>query len=101
MGMMQMSPVRTHHYTVDEADFEEFTTRRATLITAIRAAHPGLARTTLVRQQDGTYTDSWRWDSLDQMIAAAADLVNFPQAGAAMSLVKDNTAVDGVVVDQR
>jgi|ERR1700733_6064 hypothetical protein len=101
MGMMQMSPVRTHHYAVAEADFEEFTARRATLITAIRAAHPGLTETRLIRQQDGTYTDAWHWDSLDQMISAAADLVNFPQAGAAMSLVKDNVAVDGVVIDQR
>lgn len=54
--MMQMSPVRTHHYAVAEADFEEFTARRATLITAIRAAHPGLTETRLIRQQDGTYT---------------------------------------------
>jgi hypothetical protein len=34
-------------------------------------------------------------------LAAAADLARFPQAGAAMSLTEESTAVDGVVLDQR
>jgi hypothetical protein len=36
-------PVRTHSYRVDEPDFDRFSTLRAELIDAIKAAHPGLA----------------------------------------------------------
>jgi hypothetical protein len=35
----------SHRYTLEPADLEELLARRATLITAIRAAHPGLAET--------------------------------------------------------
>lgn len=94
-----MSALRTHRYVVDDADFDEFARRRTTLIAAIRAAHPGLASTRLARMADGSYHDTWQWDSRAAMGAAAADLPNFPQAGAAMSLTRDNTAVDGELID--
>ncbi|KAA2260997.1 hypothetical protein F0L68_19605 [Solihabitans fulvus] len=96
-----MSVVRTHHYSVDPADFDELLVRRAALITAIRAAHSGLAEVRLTRLEDGTYTDAWRWDSAEQFGAALAALPDFPQAPAAMSLLTDATAVNGEIVDQR
>jgi len=96
-----MAVSRTHRYTIDPADLDELIARRATLIAAIRAAHPGLAEARLTRLEDGTFTDVWRWDSAEQMQAALADMARFPQARAAMSLTRDATAVDGEIVDQR
>lgn len=52
-----MPASRTHRYTVGPADLDELIARRATLINAIRAAHPGLAETRLTRLEDGTFTD--------------------------------------------
>jgi len=96
-----MTVLRIHQYSVDPAAVEELTTRRGTLIDAIRAAHPGLAETRLIRNQDGTFVDTWRWDSAGQMHAALAALPEFPQARAAMSLTRDNRADDGEIIDQR
>jgi hypothetical protein len=53
-----MALVRTHHYTVDPADLPELLARRAAVIAAIRAAHPGLSHTRLTRLDDGTFTDA-------------------------------------------
>jgi len=96
-----MAASRTHRYTVDPADLDELIARRATLITAIRAAHPGLAEARLTRLEDGTFTDVWRWDSAEQMQAALADMARFPEARAAMSLTRDATALDGEILDER
>jgi hypothetical protein len=85
---------------VDPADFEELLVRRAAVIAAIRAAHPGLAQTQLTRQKDGTYSDMWRWDTAEQMQAALAAMP-IPEARAAMSLMRDATAVDGEIIDER
>jgi hypothetical protein len=97
-----MAPVRMHRYTVDPADLNELLARRATLIGAVRAAHPGLAEARLTRLADGAYTDVWRWDSREQMRAALADMPRFGElAGAAWSLTRDRSSVDGEVVDER
>ena len=96
-----MAVVRNHRYTVDPADLDELIARRATLIAAIRAAHPGLAEARLTRLEDGTFTDIWRWDSAEQMQAALADMARFPEAREAISLTRDATAVDGEIVDER
>jgi Antibiotic biosynthesis monooxygenase len=96
-----MAVVRMHRYQVDPADLEELLARRATLISAIRAAHPGLAEARLTRLEDGTYTDVWRWDSSEQMLAAFGDMAAFPEAGAAMALTQGATAVNGEIIDER
>ena len=95
-----MAVTRTHHYTVDEADVPELLARRAAVIAAIRAAHPGLSHTRLTRLDDGTFTDVWRWDSAEQMRAALAAMP-IPEARAAMSLTRDATAQDGEIIDER
>ena len=95
-----MAVVRTHHYTVDPADLPELLARRAAVIAAVRAAHPGLSHARLIRLDDGTFTDAWRWDTAEQMQAALAAMP-VPEAGAAMSLTRDATAQDGEIVDER
>ena len=95
-----MPVIRTHHYAVDPADLGRLLTRRAVVIAAIRAAHPGLAHTRLARAADGTYTDTWRWDTAEQMQAALATMPT-PEARAAMSLTRGATATDAEVIDER
>jgi len=95
-----MAVTRTHHYTVDAADLPELLTRRAAVIAAVRAAHTGLAHTRLTRLEDGSFTDTWRWDSAGQMQAALAAMP-IPEARAAMSLTRGATFSDGDVIDER
>ena len=95
-----MTVTRTHHYAVGEADLDELLARRAALITAVRAAYPGLTGTQLTRLEDGTFTDTWRWDTAERM-RAARPATELPEARAAMSLVRDHTARNGEVVDER
>jgi hypothetical protein len=84
----------------DAADLPELLTRRAAVIAAVRAAHPGLTHTRLTRLDDGSYTDTWRWDSAGHMQAALAAMPS-PEARAAMSLTHDATAQDGEIIDER
>jgi len=96
-----MADIRIHRYAVDSADYEEFLARRETLIATIRADHPGLVETRLIHLDDGTYVDTWRWESPEQMRAAGAAAPGIPEVAAAMSLVRDRTAADGQIVDER
>lgn len=89
--------VRIHTYVVEPKNLAEFLTRRATVIDLIRAAHPGLVATRLVRLEDGTYTDTWHWESMPAM-AAAFPMAQIPEAAAAWSLTSDSSAVSGEVV---
>jgi hypothetical protein len=95
-----MTVTKTHRYSVGEADLDELLARRAALITAVRAAYPGLTGTQLTRLEDGTFTDTWRWDTAERM-RAARPATELPEARAAMSLVRDHTARHGEVVDER
>jgi putative heme degradation protein len=96
-----MAVSRTHHYTVDPANFDELLARRAKLIDGIRAAHPGLTEARLTRLEDGSYTDVWRWESAEQMQAALVAARNFPAVGETMSLTRNATAQNGEIVDER
>ncbi|MBO3749806.1 hypothetical protein J5X84_27305 [Streptosporangiaceae bacterium NEAU-GS5] len=96
-----MSAVRAHHYSVPESDLEEFLARRSSLIATVRKTHPGLTSALLVRLEDGTYSDTWRWESAGQLTAALAAIGTFPEAPLTMSLTKDGTAQSGEIVDER
>ena len=95
-----MAVTRTHHYTVDAADLPELLARRTAVIAAVRATHPGLSHTRLTRLEDGTFADTWRWNSTGQMQAALAAMP-IPEARAAMSLTRDATFADSEVIDER
>lgn len=95
-----MADIRIHRYMVDPPDLEELLARRAATICAIRAEHPGLVEARLIRLEDGTFIDAWRWDSAEQM-QAALEAAPVPEAREAMSLTRDRTAEDGEIVDER
>ncbi|MFI6604142.1 hypothetical protein ACIBHX_48615 [Nonomuraea sp. NPDC050536] len=95
-----MTVVRSHVYSVDPADLDELIVRRGTLIAAVRAKHPGLSATRLIGLEDGTYSDIWYWDSVEQLVAALQDIPNFPEAPLAMSLTRDASAQNGRLIDE-
>lgn len=72
-----------------------------TLIQGIRSGNPALTDTRLIRIDDGTYLDIWRWESADQMRAAAAAARDFPLVGQTFALVSGHAVTDGEVVDER
>ena len=97
-----MADIRIHRYSVDDpAELDEFLARRVELITAIRADHPGLVEARLIRLEDGTLVDTWRWRSAAEMQAGLAAAPSFPEVRAAMSLTRNATSEDGEVVDER
>jgi hypothetical protein len=96
-----MPDIRIHRYAVEPADTDEFFSRRAEVIRAIRTKHPGLTEARLIRLEDGSFIDSWRWESAEQMQAALAEAPTFVEVRAAMSLARDVSNQDGDVVDER
>jgi hypothetical protein len=95
-----MPVVRTHHYRVDPADFDELLAQRAALIAKVRAAYPGLAEARLIRLEDGSYRDAWRWDTAAQM-QAALPATAFAEAREALGLARDYRADYGEAIDER
>jgi hypothetical protein len=98
-----MARVRIHRYAVDPAEVEELIARRTKVIAAMRERIGGPAETRLIRLDDGTFVDYWRWDSVDHMRAAGAGIAagTLPEAGAAMSLTRDKTDEDGDLIDEQ
>jgi len=96
-----MATVRTHRYTVDTGDLATMLERRTNLIDGIRSANPAFTEATLIRMEDGSYLDIWRWDSAADMQRAAEAAVGFPQVGATLSLTADHTVIDGEILDVR
>jgi hypothetical protein len=94
-----MPVMRVHTYTLRPEDLPELITRRATLISAVRYAYPGLTETRLCRSQDGTFTDAWCWESLELMVAALP-ATSSPEAAAAMALTANATATTVEVVEE-
>ena len=95
-----MSVVRMHTYRVADEVLPEFLERRAALIASIRTEHPNLAEARLTKLEDGSYSDTWRWNSFPEM-AAAFPAAQSPAAVATMSLTTDGSAVNGEILDER
>ncbi|MFB7722951.1 hypothetical protein ACFVUS_35745 [Nocardia sp. NPDC058058] len=96
-----MPVVRIHHYRVEAADFDAMLAQRSILIDGIRRNNPGLTETRLTRLEDGSYADTWRWDSAEQMLTAIGASQGFPLVGATMALTVDATVETGEIVDER
>ena len=67
----------------------------------IRANHPGLTEARLTDRSGGTCTDTWRWNTVEQMQRAGEAAPGIPEVGAAMSLMHDHQVEDGEVIDER
>jgi hypothetical protein len=96
-----MPAVRIHRYRVDPAQLDDLLTRRAQAIDGVRSGFPGLTGTTLVRLDDGSYVDTWHWESAETMRAALAAAGGAPPVAATLGLTHDHATDSGEVVDQR
>lgn len=96
-----MAAVRTHRYSVRTGNLDAMLERRTTLIDGIRSANPAFSGATLIRLEDGSYLDIWRWESAEEMRRAAEAARSVPLVGDTMSLTTDHTAIDGEILDQR
>jgi hypothetical protein len=96
-----MTVIRTSRFTTDPSRTKEMLTRRADLISAIRAAHPGLAEARLARVGEDTWVDAWRWDSPASLQAALAAGPSLPEAAPVFAVIRDLTTEDAELVDER
>jgi hypothetical protein len=96
-----MAVVRTHRYTVPTGKLAQLLEQRSALIQGIRSANPAFTEATLIRQDDGSYLDIWRWESAEAMRSAAEPAKNFPLVRATLALMTDHSVVDGEVLDER
>ena len=87
-------------YTVDPADLPRLIAKWADLIAGIHVEYPGPLQTRLTRLENGTFTDTWRWESFEHM-AAAFPAASSPEAQAVMTLTNDATAINGEIIDER
>ncbi|MEC3956414.1 hypothetical protein VMT65_25500 [Nocardia sp. CDC153] len=95
-----MPVLRVHNYRVDDADLDTLLTQRAALIAGIRKAVAGLTETRLARLEDGTYLDTWRWESAEQMLTALGASQGFPLVATTMSLTIAPTATNAEIIDE-
>jgi hypothetical protein len=93
-----MPLIRTTRFTADPADAALVLERRRQLIDAIRARYAGPTETRLIRVDDRTWVDSWRWDSAEILDAALAGAPGLPEAAAAFALAEDVSAEQGELV---
>jgi hypothetical protein len=96
-----MTVIRLSRFSADPASVETMLARRADLIAAVRRAHPGLERAEIVRVDERTFVDVWRWDSAESLRAAQATAPTMPESGPAFALTTDITAEDGELLDAR
>jgi hypothetical protein len=96
-----MSIIRITRFQLDPADVEEMLSRRAALISAVRDACAGPAEARLGRLDDESWMDVWTWDTAEDLRAALEAAPRLPAAGAAFALVKDATAEQAEIVDER
>jgi Antibiotic biosynthesis monooxygenase len=93
--------LRLTRFKTDPADAEEMLARRNALVDAVRRAYPGLIHAQLVKVDDDTWMDAWRWESRANAQAAIANTAAIPEAAAAFSLTRDASAEFADLVDER
>lgn len=96
-----MATVRTHRYTVETGNLATMLERRTNLIDGIRSANPAFTTATLIKLEDGSYLDIWRWDSAEDMQRASQAAGSIPLVGATLSLTADHVVIDGEVLNER
>jgi hypothetical protein len=95
-----MALIRTTRFTADPADASEVLARRRRMLAALRSGPGGPGETRLVRIDERTWVDMWRWDSADALQAAAEAAHHMPEATAAFALVSDLAFEQGQVADE-
>ncbi|HTF07007.1 MAG TPA: hypothetical protein VK659_02410 [Asanoa sp.] len=94
-----MSIVRITRFTANTPDTDGMLAKRAELIATVRAAFPGPTATTLTRDAEDSWTDTWTWESDAHADAAAA--ARLPLAAEAFALVTVTGTATAELVDAR
>ncbi len=95
-----MSIVSVTRFQADPADTDQVRARHAALVTAIRAAQPGLTEARLGRLDDETWVGVWRWDSAASLRAARQAAPGTAAAVAAFEVAREVTAEDIEMLDE-
>lgn len=93
-----MPAVRIHRYSVPAEQLDDLLARRAQAIAGIRSGFPGLTETRLIRLFDGSYVDTWKWESTELMDAALEATAGAPGLAAVLGLTTDHVADDGEII---
>jgi quinol monooxygenase YgiN len=89
-----MALISITRFQADPVDAEQVRAKHAALVTAVRAALPGLTEARLGQLGDGTWVGIWRWDSAASLQAARQAVPGTAAATEAFALVRDVTAED-------
>jgi hypothetical protein len=81
-----MAVLRPVRFTIDPADTAHKLTRYAAVVAAAKGAFSRFIGVELVKIDDRTWADVWRWDSLANPQATSAGGQSIPQAAAAIAL---------------
>ncbi|SCG40158.1 hypothetical protein [Micromonospora inositola] len=95
-----MALIRTTRFTADPAEADTVLERRRQLLEALRAAFAGPTETRLIRVDERTWVDMWRWDSHETLRAALDGAPRLSEATAAFAVARDVSAEQGDVVDE-
>ncbi|MGN9846317.1 hypothetical protein ACTMTI_50210 [Nonomuraea sp. H19] len=95
-----MSVITVTRFQIDPADAGQLRTRHAALVSAIRAALPGLTEARLGRLDDETWVGIWRWDCAASLQAARQAVPGNAEAAAAFALTREATVDDIEILDE-
>ncbi len=82
-----MATFELARYTIDPSRTDELVERWHQAVAAIRARFPGLLEANLVRIDDGTWMDVWRWETHEEALAAAEAAPSVPEAARLFELI--------------
>ena len=82
-----MATFELARYTIDPARADELVDRWQEAVAAIRSRFPGLVEANLVRIDDATWMDIWRWETHREALAAAEAAPHIPEAAAMFELI--------------
>ncbi len=82
-----MTTFEIARYRIDPDRADELVDRWYAAVDAIRARYPGLIEANLVRIDDATWMDLWRWATHEEAVAAAGAAPSIPQAAAMFELI--------------
>jgi hypothetical protein len=95
----EMAVIRTTRFTLDPADAASLLDRRRKLLDTVRARFADPAEAQLIRVDEQTWVDIWRWESPEALQAALTAAPNLQEAAAAFAIARDVSAEQGDVVD--
>jgi hypothetical protein len=95
-----MALIRMTRFTADPAEAGTVLERRRQLLEAVRAAFGGPDETRLIRVDEQTWVDMWRWDSHETLRAVLEGAPKLPEAAAAFAVARDVSVEQGDIADE-